>query len=135
MIKSIGHAAFGVTDIEKSLDFYCGILGFQELFRMNNKQTGKLSGVYIKVAHEQYLEMFQASSVNNSSEQSYKHLCLHVEDIDGVIKSIKDKDYPIDREVLTGGDGNLQAWIRDPDGNRIEFMELMPDSLQKKNDP
>jgi lactoylglutathione lyase len=29
-----------------------------------------------------------------------------------------------------GADGNLQAWIEDPDGNRIELMQMAPDSLQ-----
>jgi lactoylglutathione lyase len=29
-------------------------------------------------------------------------------------------------------DGNNQAWIEDPDGNRIELMEVAPDSLQLK---
>jgi lactoylglutathione lyase len=36
---------------------------------------------------------------------------------------------------MRGNDGNLQAWISDPDGNRIEFMELDPESKQRKADP
>ena len=31
-----------------------------------------------------------------------------------------------------GADGNWQAWIEDPDGHRIELMQMMPDSLQAK---
>jgi len=27
-------------------------------------------------------------------------------------------------------DGNWQAWIEDPDGNRIELMQMMPGYLQ-----
>jgi lactoylglutathione lyase len=27
-------------------------------------------------------------------------------------------------------DGNRQAWIEDPDGHRIELMQLSPDCLQ-----
>ena len=27
-------------------------------------------------------------------------------------------------------DLNWQAWIEDPDGNRIELMQMMPDCLQ-----
>ena len=27
-------------------------------------------------------------------------------------------------------DKNWQAWIEDPDGNRIELMQIMPDCLQ-----
>jgi lactoylglutathione lyase len=28
-----------------------------------------------------------------------------------------------------GKDGNWQYWITDPDGNRFELMQIMPDSL------
>ena len=33
---------------------------------------------------------------------------------------------PIAREKQMGADGNLQAWIEDPDGNRIELMQMDP---------
>ena len=32
-----------------------------------------------------------------------------------------------------GSDGNVQAWIRDPDGRDIELMQLSPDSEQARN--
>jgi lactoylglutathione lyase len=36
----------------------------------------------------------------------------------------------LSQTIRTGADGNRQAWIADPDGNRIELMEMAPDSLQ-----
>ena len=32
--------------------------------------------------------------------------------------------------LQTAIDGNRQAWLEDPDGNRIELMEMAPDCLQ-----
>jgi len=29
-----------------------------------------------------------------------------------------------------GADNNLQAWIADPDGHRIELMQIMPGCMQ-----
>jgi lactoylglutathione lyase len=29
-----------------------------------------------------------------------------------------------------GADGNRQCWIADPDGNRIEFMQMSPSCMQ-----
>ena len=29
-----------------------------------------------------------------------------------------------------GLDRNRQCWIEDPDGNRIEFMQMSPESMQ-----
>ena len=37
---------------------------------------------------------------------------------------------PLTVQKKMGADGNWQAWIEDPDGNRIELMQMMPDSLQ-----
>ena len=34
--------------------------------------------------------------------------------------------------LQTAVDGNRQAWLEDPDGNRIELMEMAPDCLQYK---
>lgn len=129
----LGHLAFGVSDINKSLDFYCGIMEFKELFRMSNQEKNP-SMLYLKVNTEQYIELFPADNVANIKEQSYKHLCLHVEDISSAVASIKAKGWPIDRDILQGRDGNFQAWITDPDGNRIEIMQLETDSLQRLND-
>ena len=37
----------------------------------------------------------------------------------------------IDREPKLGLDHNWQAWISDPDGNKIELMPLVKDSPQR----
>ena len=33
-------------------------------------------------------------------------------------------------EPKLGADNNYQCWIEDPDGNRIEFMQMGPNSMQ-----
>ena len=35
------------------------------------------------------------------------------------------------REPKLGLDHNLQAWIKDPDGNAIELMQITPESPQR----
>ena len=37
---------------------------------------------------------------------------------------------PLTIQKKMGADRNWQAWIEDPDGNRIELMQMMPDCLQ-----
>jgi lactoylglutathione lyase len=39
---------------------------------------------------------------------------------------------PLARPKSLGADGNFQAWIEDPDGNRIELMQLSRDSMQRQ---
>jgi hypothetical protein len=34
-------------------------------------------------------------------------------------------------DITLGSDGSYQAWLKDPDGNRIELHGYTADSLQK----
>ena len=50
----------------------------------------------------------------------------------GVLADLAKAGIPIARERQMGADGNLQAWIEDPDGNRIELMQMDPSNMQTK---
>ena len=58
------------------------------------------------------------------------HMCLAVDDIDAVLKRIEAAGIALLLPLKTAVDGNRQAWIEDPDGNRIELMEMDANSLQ-----
>ncbi len=45
MIKRIGHLALDVADMEQSLNFYCGILGFQKAFSIEDDQGQPSPGI------------------------------------------------------------------------------------------
>ena len=130
MIKRISHIAFDVYDMEKSLDFYCNILGFKKVFEIRDDDENPWIE-YIKVADGQFIELFY-NRQNEGSQGSYSHLCLEVEDINEIADRLCEKGITIDSGPTMGKDKNYQCWAKDPDGNRIEFMQIMPDSLQKK---
>lgn len=127
----IGHLAFDVADMEASLRFYCDGLGFQDAFEMAHPKTGQPWIRYIKIAPGQFIELFYGRKGENQ-KNSYNHLCLAVEDIFAAEQLLKDKGLPIDDAPKQGCDGNWQCWTHDPDGNKIEFMKLEPDSPQAK---
>ena len=58
------------------------------------------------------------------------HICLTVADLDDVVRQLGARAVPLSRPLKLGPDGNRQAWIEDPDGNRIELMEMAADGLQ-----
>ena len=58
------------------------------------------------------------------------HVCLTVDNIDPVLAQVKAAGLMLLLPLKTAVDGNRQAWLEDPDGNRIELMEMAPDSLQ-----
>jgi lactoylglutathione lyase len=53
-----------------------------------------------------------------------------VDDIDLTLRHLEQVGIDLLRPKSLAVDGNWQAWIEDPDGNRIELMQMMPDSLQ-----
>ena len=57
MITSLAHVAFHVTDMQKSLDFYCGVLGLTKAFELHDDE-GQPWIVYLKVCKGQFIELF-----------------------------------------------------------------------------
>ena len=123
----LGHVAYAIRDLYKTIDFYCRGLGFKELFSIKN-DGGEPSMVYVQVNEREFIEFFPTKE-NLPPNGSYKHLCLHTDDIENELADLKTRGIIPDGSVTKGKSGSLQAWLTDPDGNRIELMQLMPDSL------
>jgi lactoylglutathione lyase len=132
-IVGIGHIAIRVKDIDRTLDFYRDKLGFTEMFRL--ERDGKLWLMYLRVTDTQYIELFPEAVGDRAPAREangLNHICLEVDSIDGVLADLDKAGIPIAREKQMGADGNLQAWIEDPDGNRIELMQMDPNNMQSK---
>lgn len=131
MITDLAHTAFASHDLDASLAFY-GRLGLHESFRLH-QADGSLMLVYLHIAGDRFLELFpRGPQPNPDLVQSFKHICLATDDIRATVEDLRLQGITIDREVKEGLDKNLQAWIRDPDGNAIELIQLSEDSPQRK---
>jgi catechol 2,3-dioxygenase-like lactoylglutathione lyase family enzyme len=136
MIKKIGHTAYNVSDMDKSMHFYCDILGFKYLFQLKDENKKPWIN-YLKISEGQFIELFyngvKTADIDTRSALGYNHLCLEVDDIKATLAEFKTKGLALDIEIMQGADLNYQAWAHDPDGNRIEFMQFHPDAPQLKN--
>jgi lactoylglutathione lyase len=129
-VSRITHVALRVADVDRSLAFYQGKLGFAEMLRL--ERDGHLWLVYLRITDTQYLELFPEGEGTAAGPMAtgMNHICLEVPDIDAAIAELTALDLPLSRPKALGADNNWQAWIEDPDGNRIELMQMVPDSLQ-----
>lgn len=130
-IVGIGHVAIRVRDVARTLDFYVGKLGFEEMFRLD--RDGRLWLMYVRITDAQFLEIFPEGEGERAAGKEavgYNHLCLEVSDIDAALADLAAKGVPLSNPLKMALDGNRQAWIEDPDGHRIELMQLSPDCLQ-----
>lgn len=133
-ITGIGHVAIRARNLDTLLAFYTGTLGFAEMFRIN-QDDGSLMLVYVRVTDGQFLEFFPNGVGDRSAPRDavgLTHICLTSADLDATVAALSARGVLPLRPIVTGRDGNRQAWIADPEGNRIEFMEMSPSSKQEE---
>jgi lactoylglutathione lyase len=123
----LGHVAYGVKNLEATLDFYCKGLGFTKWFDIKN-DAGEATMIYLRVNEREFIEIFPMQE-DQGSNGSYRHLCLHTDDIEKELAGLSERGIVPEGPVKKGMSGSLQAWLTDPDGNRIELMQLLPDSM------
>lgn len=131
----LGHMAITVKDMDAALDFYTRVLGCEKAFEIANPDTGAPWIVYVHVGGGQFIELFYGGETDNpwdSKLRGFNHVCLQVDDIQAATKRVQDAGYPMDKLPKMGCDNNWQAWITDPDGIRVELMQISPDSPHAK---
>lgn len=129
-IADLGHPAFACHDLDASLAFYAK-LGIDESFRLLH-DDGSVMLVYLHVAGDRFIELFPGgpSPEGRGARQSFMHICLAVDDLEATVEDLRAKGVTIDIEPKMGLDFNMQAWIADPDGNKIELMQYSDESPQ-----
>jgi len=117
-VKAFDHLVLNVEDIERALDFYCGLLGLEPV-RVDEWRAGKVGFPSARVSAETIIDFFAGSR----SESNVDHICLTVEPLDW--QEIIDSGI---FTVLEGPVGRFGArgratsiYVRDPDGNTVEL--------------
>lgn len=123
----IYHVGFLVGNLDKAMAFYGGVLGFTETWR--GSSNGKdLSWVNMKVPNgNDYIEFMLYRNLPSRFGTS-NHISLLVPDVQKAIKGLETRPYyknygrPV--EMHLGKNGKRQVNLYDPDGTRVELMEL-----------
>jgi lactoylglutathione lyase len=132
MIKGLGHLAMRVRDLELSAAFYRDLVGLKEAFRMDRPEGGGTGTVYFYLAPGQFIEIFPDGRGSQPDEGNIgiKHICIEVDNAAAFQEEFRARGGRVETPLKTGYSKCLQFWTSDPDGNKIEFMELPPQSLQ-----
>jgi len=115
------HTMVRVTDIDRSLDFYCNKLGLKELRRMKNEQ-GRYTLVFLAAPGD---EAAQVELTYNWDPEVYDegrnfgHLAYSVENIYETCQRLMDGGVTINRPPRDG----RMAFIRSPDNVSIELLQ------------
>jgi catechol 2,3-dioxygenase-like lactoylglutathione lyase family enzyme len=129
---AIMHVGFLVGDLEKSMSFYGGLLGFQETWR-GGSNPKSLSWVNMRVPEgKDYVEFMLYSKLPEPDGRGTKnHMSLMVPDAQGSLEELQRRaakglySAPEGKpmEIQIGVNRKRQINLYDPDGTRIELME------------
>jgi len=129
MIRTLAHLCLHVRDLDASLAFYRDALGLPVAFEFHN-DAGERFGLYLHAGGRTFLELFQSEHEPDDQKRSYRHFCLEVDSVAEMVELLRSSGIEASDPKL-GNDQSWQAWITDPDGNRIELHEYTEQSWQK----
>ncbi len=131
----LGHVAIRVKDIAKALQFYCDGLGLIEAFRIHNDDDS-LRIVYLHISENQYLELClggdERADFDDAKTLGVRHISFTVDDIEQFKSDAEQRGVVFDSEILKLRDNNLTAFLFDLEGNKLEIVEVSPDSPHQK---
>ena len=123
LFKILSHVSITVTDVTKARDFFTGVLGFEEIPR----PAFDFPGIWYSLGGDLQLHLILNDQlVRPAAEREkivarYPHFALWTEDVDGTARRFEELGL-ICRDVISGPTGLRQLFIKDPDGNMIEFL-------------
>ena len=116
------HTMIRISDVEKSLDFYCKGLGLIETRRMENEQ-GRFTLIFLAAPGDEKAELeltynWDGDQLGDGS-RNFGHLAYRVENIYQTCERLQDMGYTINRPPR---DGHM-AFVRSPDNISIEILQ------------
>ena len=117
------HTMIRVSNMEKSLDFYCNGLGLIEKKRLENDQ-GKFTLIFLAAPGDDKAELeltynWDGDKLGDGS-RNFGHLAYRVENIYETCERLQNIGYTINRPPR---DGHM-AFVRSPDNISIEILQV-----------
>ena len=115
------HTMVRVTDIYKSLDFYCNQLGLVELRRKESEQ-GRFTLVFLAAPGDEEAQVeltYNWDPEDYGEGRNFGHLAYAVDDIYALCQKLMDAGVTINRPPR---DGHM-AFVRSPDNISIELLQ------------
>ena len=122
------HTMVRVSDVDRSLEFYCGQLGLEEVRRFDSEE-GRFTLIFLAAPEDVELARSRSAPLleltyNWDPEEydggrNFGHLAFQVDDIYATCKSLEDAGVTINRPPRDG----RMAFVRSPDGISVELLQ------------
>ena len=117
------HVGLRVQDLERSLGFYTS-LGYQVVGTVPETEFGSLT--MLKLPNDEFVsvELVHEPNAGTVEPGGLNHLVIQVEDLRGTLARLAAHGLQADAPSSPDGSANFwTAWVTDPDGYRIEFVQ------------
>ncbi len=121
------HTMIRVTDLEKSIAFYCDVLGMA-LLRRHDFSEGRFTLAFVGYGDEATNTVLELTH-NWDTDQydlgdGYGHVALGVDDVYAACDEVRARGGNVVRDAgpMKGGT-RVIAFVEDPDGYKIELVE------------
>ena len=122
------HTMVRISNVQESLDFYCGKLGMVEV-RRTESEAGRYTNIFLSASDDvdsakagwaPTLELtFNWDPEEYSGGRNFGHLAYQVDNIYELCQSLQESGVVINRPPKEG----RMAFIRSPDGVPIELLQ------------
>jgi glyoxylase I family protein len=115
LVDDIHHVSLNVSDVERALGFYCGVLGLAQLPRPDFP----FGGAWLDAGNGRQVHLIHAAVPVDLGQ----HVAFRVTDLDHVIGALRTAGVDVGDARPVGDTSIRQAFVSDPDGNRLEFTQ------------
>ena len=123
----LNHVGMYVKNFDESMNFYTKTMGFREAFSFKDKE-GKPTLTYLQINKDTFLELAPATA---ERPVGLSHVGLWADDLNAEVAALRQQGVKVDDPRTATTKAPLTNVI-DPNGIRLELLDIAPGSLQRK---
>ena len=122
------HTMVRVSDLDRTLAFYCGLLGMVET-RRTESEKGRYTNIFLAASADEAVARDAKAPVleltynwdpeDYAGGRNFGHLAFEVDDIYGLCASLSEAGVTVNRPPRDG----YMAFVRSPDGISLELLQ------------
>lgn len=130
-IHGLDHVALTVSDLDRALAFYRGLLGFRVLGHLDFPHDPRGFTITYLDTGRGMIELFSFTQASTQPpgwqaddlQAGMRHLALRVTGLDSIAATLRDAGVPFTMPPTDANGGVRIAFFTDPDGTLIELIE------------
>ena len=129
-ITGVASFAVKVASLEEARAFYGGVLGLDQAFTIKNPIGGSDLTTF-KINDSQYV--YVAPDLKDPNDSRLLFVGFETANAKALRDYLAGRGVMVPPSVSTDSEGNLSLFVKDPEGNDVQFIQYRSSSLQGRN--